>query len=94
MPVLGQKLSHGGFIGLIDHFIGGLFVAPDAQGQGIGRALVDHAQGLKGRLTLEVYAANAAARGFYTALGFTETGRREEDDLGLPFPLIRMALDP
>ena len=79
-----------GFIGLLDDFIGGLFVAPEAQGRGVGRALVEHALATRGRLALEVYEANPRARGFYARLGFVETGRREEDDRGKPFPLIRM----
>ncbi len=79
-----------GFIGLLDDFIGGLFVAPEAQRQGVGRALVEYALASRGRLELEVYAANTTARGFYARLGFVETGRRAEDDLGKPFPLIRL----
>ena len=50
-----------GFISLIDSFIGGLFVAPDQQGHGIGRALVAHALSLKGTLMLEVYTDNDQA---------------------------------
>jgi Acetyltransferases len=85
-----------GFIGLLPQpggaVIGGLFVAPEAQGQGIGRMLVAHARKLKYRLSLEVYETNHAARGFYARLGFRETGRREVDDNGLPFPLLKLDL--
>ena len=53
----------------------GLFVEPDRWGEGIGRALVDHATHqarLKG-VTLSV-TANAAARGFYEKCGFAVEG--------------------
>lgn len=74
-----------GFISLLDTFIGGLFVAPDRQGLGTGRALVGHALALKGELSLEVYTANRQACGFYRGLGFEEVSRRAIDDEGLPF---------
>ncbi|EFG4742199.1 GNAT family N-acetyltransferase, partial [Escherichia coli] len=45
-----------GFIGLLESFIGGLFVDPRHHGAGIGQALVAHALGLKGELSLQVYA--------------------------------------
>jgi len=79
-----------GFIGLLDCFIGGLFVDPSAQGYGIGRRLLDHALALKGKLSLEVYADNKGACRFYQRLGFQEISRREEDDNGLPFANIWM----
>ena len=69
-----------GFIGLLDAFIGGLFVAPAAHGRGIGRQLVEHAATLKGALEVEVYAANREALGFYARCGFVESGRRPRDD--------------
>ncbi|NVE00104.1 GNAT family N-acetyltransferase [Massilia sp. BJB1822] len=81
-----------GFIGLIDSFIGGLFVDPGRQGSGIGRALALHALKLKGELELEVYAENRAACAFYRRLGFEEVSRRPEDDEGLPFEVILMRL--
>lgn len=81
-----------GFISLMDSSIGGLFVAPRCQGQGIGRALIAHALTLKGALMLEVYTANAQAVAFYQALGFTELSRRATDDDGLPFETARMRL--
>ncbi|MFF3600653.1 GNAT family N-acetyltransferase [Kitasatospora indigofera] len=62
--------------------IGGLFVAPEAQGRGVGRALVAHAAALHGALTLEVYEKNTAAREFYARTGFTEQGRRDDDEYG------------
>lgn len=74
-----------GFISLLDTFIGGLFVAPQQQGLGAGRALVQHALSLKGELSLEVYTANDQALGFYRSLGFEEISRRPVDDEGLPF---------
>ncbi len=81
-----------GFIGLIDDFIGGLFVDPSAHGRGLGQALVRHAAGLKGNLDVEVYAANETAVGFYRRLGFVETLRRAEDDERRPLQVIRMHL--
>ncbi len=79
-----------GFIGLMDSFIGGLFVDPVRHGLGIGRLLVEHALALKGELTLEVFALNLAAIGFYRHNGFVETGRRISEEHGLPLELIAL----
>lgn len=79
-----------GFIGLLDAFIGGLFVDPAAHRAGIGRALILDAAARRGALTVEVYAANAAALAFYGRLGFVETGRRPLDDEGRPWPLVHL----
>jgi ribosomal protein S18 acetylase RimI-like enzyme len=81
-----------GFISLLDCFVGGIFIAPAEQGQGLGRRLIDHALAQKGELCLEVYARNIRALKFYTGLGFTEMSRRPVDDEGLPFETIRMRL--
>ncbi|OKO84992.1 GNAT family N-acetyltransferase [Bradyrhizobium sp. AS23.2] len=81
-----------GFIGLIDAFIGALFVSTELQGGGIGRALVAHALQLKRELELEVYTANESARSFYERLGFVEVSRTAEDAEGLPFEVVRMRL--
>ena len=75
-----------GFISLLDSFVGGIFIAPDRQGLGIGRKLVAHALDRKGELSLEVYVANEQAFGFYRSLGFREVSRRDLDDFGYPFP--------
>lgn len=79
-----------GFISLVGNAIGGLFIAPDQQGAGLGRRLVDHAKTLRPTLTLEVYTQNRDAMQFYAAQGFRETSRRAVDDQGLPFENARM----
>ena len=81
-----------GFISLLDTFIGGIFVAPDRQGLGIGRQLVAHALRLKGALELEVYTANQPAVAFYMGLGFREMSRRPLDDDGYAFENARLRL--
>lgn len=81
-----------GFISLLDGFVGGLFVAPCHQGQGIGRRLVAHALALRGELQLEVYTENAGAVAFYRSLGFEELSRSPFDAEGYPFENARMRL--
>ena len=64
-----------------------IYVLSDAWRSGAGRALmstaVDHwlARGAT-TLTLWVLEANARARGFYEAMGWTPDGRRQEIDFG------------
>lgn len=74
-----------GFISLLGDFVGGLFVAPAFQGQGIGRMLIEHALARTNELSLEVYTANEGAMRFYQRLGFVEQSRRPLDNEGLPF---------
>ncbi|RAI19975.1 GNAT family N-acetyltransferase [Afifella marina] len=78
-----------GFIALMENFIGGLFVAPAHQGQGIGARLIAHAFTCRDELTLEVYTENAGALRFYLAQGFEEVSRRPRDDEGFPFENAR-----
>ncbi|NHF74601.1 GNAT family N-acetyltransferase [Paracoccus xiamenensis] len=81
-----------GFISLMDSFIGAIFVAPDQQGHGVGRILIDHALLLKGTLALDVYTRNEQAMRFYQRLGFIELSRRPEDDEGMPFENAHLQL--
>ena len=81
-----------GFISLLGSFIGGIFVAPDRQGFGIGRKLIADALARKGELSLEVYTENEQAVRFYKQLGFQEISRRATDDFGLPFPNAALTL--
>ncbi|QHC20129.1 GNAT family N-acetyltransferase [Streptomyces sp. GS7] len=64
--------------------VGGLFVAPEAQGGGTGRELLEHAAARYGALSLEVFEENARARRFSAHLGFTERGRRTDEQTGHP----------
>ncbi len=73
-----------GFISLLGSFVGGIFIAPENQGQGIGRQLIAHALARKGALSRDVYRRNEQALRFYAALGFREISRRDLDDSGFP----------
>jgi putative acetyltransferase len=60
-----------GFLALIGHEVGALFVQPSHHGQGLGRALMDTARGQRTRLEVEVFEDNAIGRAFYDRYGFT-----------------------
>ena len=72
-----------GFLSLIqgDH-IGALFVAPECQGRGIGRALLEDRQKEKTLLTLAVYRENQRAVNFYRKLGFSILEERTDEATG------------
>ncbi len=59
-----------GFMALIQHVLGGLFVDPDHQGRGVGTALVEFAKARKGLLEVDVFTQNTRARKFYEKHGF------------------------
>lgn len=88
--VLDDGKTPVGFIALVGHEIGGLFLAPSFHGKGLGRIMVDHAIGLKGPLTVEVFERNAIGRRFYDRYGFMETGRYDHEASGEV--TIKMAL--
>ena len=48
-----------GFMALIGDEVGAIFVRPDMQGRDVGRALMDHARGVRDRLELNVFKENA-----------------------------------
>jgi putative acetyltransferase len=81
-----------GFMGMSGSKMESLFLAPEFHGRGGGRRLVQHAQELRGELTVDVNEQNPAARRFYEACGFVVEGRSELDDAGRPFPLLHMRL--
>lgn len=71
-----------GFLSLIESEIGALFVRPDRQGRGIGRALMDHAVRLRGDLFLDVFEDNLIGRRFYERYGFRPTGKHVHEESG------------
>ncbi len=72
-----------GFISLLGNEVGGIFVDPMWHGQGIGRALMDHARASRDYLELEVFEANEIGRAFYNAYGYTAVGERLDAKTGL-----------
>jgi putative acetyltransferase len=81
-----------GFMGMSGNKMDALFLAPEFHRRGGGRRLVQHAQALKGELTVDVNEQNPSARRFYEACGFVVEGRSELDGTGRPFPLLHMRL--
>lgn len=71
-----------GFISLLDHYVGGLFLHPDHQGRGIGRRLIEKVFREKGFLTVGVYEKNLAARKFYDRMGFRYVDREVQEETG------------
>eukprot|EP00037_Helgoeca_nana_P037312 m.15538 g.15538 ORF g.15538 m.15538 type:complete len:130 (-) comp8690_c0_seq1:44-433(-) len=79
-----------GFVSLVGgNMIGGLFVLPTAQGAGHGRALVEHVAAKHDPLLVEVFEANARARGFYAALGFAPHETSVHEETSLPVLILR-----
>ena len=64
----GDRLT--GLIAFRDDWIEQLYVLPEAQGQGVGTALLDVAKRAVARLQLWTFQRNAQARRFYEARGF------------------------
>jgi putative acetyltransferase len=81
------------FIALLGDLIGGLFTHPDHQGQGHGRALVEHARSRFDPLFVEVFEANEKAMAFYRSRGFVEYDRRIDEGSGLTQLILRMESD-
>ena len=70
------------FLSLDGPRIAALFVAPGAQGRGVGSLLVDKAKHLHGTLHLAVYERNKKAVDFYARKGFSVVDRRIEAHTG------------
>jgi len=81
-----------GFIGLNENHVEMLFIEPDLRGNGIGRALLDHARSSRNQLSVDVNEQNPEAMGFYLHCGFVQTGRSPLDGEGRPFPLLHLNL--
>ena len=66
-----------GFLALHDDWVEHLYIAPEAQGQGLGSALLSAAQQRSERLQLWVFQRNTRAIGFYAHHGFTVAERTD-----------------
>ncbi len=77
------------FTGEQDAYVGELVVAEPAEGQGVGRALMERAEawatdGGFRCITLTTGAANVGARSFYAALGYAEEDVKLTKVLAVP----------
>lgn len=79
-----------GFLSLIDNEVGGLFVDPSEQRQGVGRALMNRARQLRPHLELAVFEVNKVGRRFYADYGFRPTGQRLHEETGEMELLLRL----
>ncbi|MFQ5947756.1 MAG: GNAT family N-acetyltransferase [Acidimicrobiia bacterium] len=80
-----------GFLALVGNEVGAIFVHPEYQGSGIGRALMDHARASRPFLELDVFEANAIGRRFYDAYGFRLVDRHVHEATGQT--QLRLRLD-
>jgi len=77
------------FMSLLDDLIGGLFTHPDRQGEGHGRALIEHALRRFSPVFVEVFEANENAMRFYRNRGFVDHEHRVDEGSGLPQMILR-----
>jgi putative acetyltransferase len=80
-----------GSVSMIGNEVGGIFVTPEYQNRGVGRALMDHVAASRSYLELDVFKANAMARRFYESYGFRVVNEHVNDTTGLPE--LRLRLD-
>ena len=61
-----------GFVSMLDSEVGGLFVKPEKQRQGIGKKLIVYVSKFNKELEVEVFEANIVGIKFYKKYGFKE----------------------
>lgn len=83
-----------GFLSLIGNEVGAIFVDPDRQGRGVGRALMDGARDSRPFLELGVFEANSTGRRFYDAYGFEFVERQVNEATGHPELRLRLESGP
>lgn len=79
------------FMGITGAHLDALFAAPEYFGRGAGAALMREALA-RGVRSVDVNEQNPRARRFYEKHGFQTAARRETDDCGKPYPILRMEL--
>ena len=79
-----------GFMGLGDDMLEMLFVMPEEQGHGYGKAFVNYAVNECGIRKVDVNEDNGQAYQFYLHMGYRVTGRDAYDPSGKPFPILHL----
>ncbi|OKP02033.1 N-acetyltransferase [Xenorhabdus eapokensis] len=77
-----QSSNVVGFYALHENSLAAVFVSPDKQGQGIGKALVNDAKNRRTELTLSVYQQNQASYEFYLSQGFYVVSEEVDEHTG------------
>ena len=72
----------GGFVGITENYIAGIFVSEKLQSKGIGKQLLDFVKTIKNQLTLNVYQKNERAVNFYCREDFTIQSINSDKDTG------------
>jgi len=85
-----QKIA--GFIGISDQKIEMLFLDPDYIGKGYGKHLIDYAFATFDVNLVDVNEQNTDAIKFYEKIGFETYERKELDDMGKNYPILKMKL--
>ncbi len=71
-----------GFYALHNNTLAAIFVAPQQQGRGIGKQLLNHAKQQRNELHLTVYKANEPSCRFYRSQGFTLVREQADSHTG------------
>lgn len=80
-----ESASHVvGFYALYENNLAAIFVAPEWQGKGIGKQLLNHAKNQRTALTLSVYAENEPSYQFYLSQGFNVISEQADEHTGQP----------
>ncbi len=79
-----------GFYALYENNLAAIFVAPDFQGKGIGKQLLNHAKEQKTVLTLSVYKENKDSYQFYLSQGFSVIDEHIDEHTKQPEYVMRI----
>ena len=71
-----------GFISMVGNYLAAIFVIPEAQGTGIGKALIEYVKKIYPEITLRVYAKNEPSVAFYEKQGFRFVEKHVEGETG------------
>ncbi|MEK4356837.1 N-acetyltransferase [Paenibacillus sp. FSL M7-1455] len=80
--VLENEGEIAGFISVVQHLLAALFVHPDHQGKGYGRALMEYVKERVPKLELKVYKDNENAIHFYERQGFSVLEETVDEETG------------
>lgn len=82
-----------GFIALMASEVGAIFLQPKHHGKGIGKAMMDKAQQLRGSLEVEVFKANTIGRKFYSDYGFVLLEEKRHEATGQQLLRLKLTAD-